>query len=379
MQIGLQVRTFFMIVMTIAVSSCNQIRNIADVFVKPTARELYAREFEKQDSLSYNKWHKEFLTSKNDSLQIRLPYVEQGAYFKNRLVVYTYNLFLEEGVIFNIIINNEILGTRCFIDLLKLNEDGGLKDVMQNNYGENNLKFKIVESGVYKVLIQPELKSQGLFSVEIYNTPSFGFPVLGKGNSAVQGFWGAVRDGGARSHEGIDIFAERKTPVVAAVVGRVSSTGERGLGGKQVWLKAGLFGESLYYAHLDTILVSTGSKVEIGDTLGLVGNTGNARTTAPHLHFGIYKTGKGAINPLPFVKVTERLSFKPLSSMAKRSKISSKVANIRNAPTVSGTILGEIKRNDTVSLLGYTENWAHVQLKDGKGAFIYKGLISDID
>jgi hypothetical protein len=57
---------------------------------------------------------------------------------------------------------------------------------------------------------------------------------------------------------------------------------------------------SLYYAHLDEQLVSQGDRVAEGDTIGLVGNTGNARTTPPHLHFGIYAAG-GAINPLPFV------------------------------------------------------------------------------
>jgi len=141
------------------------------------------------------------------------------------------------------------------------------------------------------------------------------------------------------------------------------------------WLKAGLFGKSLYYAHLDSILVPTGKKVIIGDTLGLVGNTGNARTTVPHLHFGIYKSGQGAINPLPFVKLTERPSFKELASTSKFLKVSVAVANIRNAPEVAGIKLGEAKRNDTLVLLGYTDNWAHVELSTGTKAFVYKSLI----
>jgi hypothetical protein len=59
----------------------------------------------------------------------------------------------------------------------------------------------------------------------------------------------------------------------------------------------------LYYAHLDEQLVSDGQRVRRGDTIGLVGNTGNAATTSPHLHFGIYAPG-GAVNPLPFVNPT---------------------------------------------------------------------------
>jgi len=112
--------------------------------------------------------------------------------------------------------------------------------------------------------------------------------------------------------------------------------------------------------------------------LGLVGNTGNARTTAPHLHFGIYKSGQGAINPLPFVKLTEKPDVQRLISISKFLKVSSAVANIRNAPEVAGIKLGEVKRNDTLSLLGYTENWAHIKLPSGNKAFIYKSMVSEL-
>ena len=71
------------------------------------------------------------------------------------------------------------------------------------------------------------------------------------------------------------------------------------LGGKVVWLRT-TGGASLYYAHLDSQLVRPGDRVAVGDTLGLVGNTGNARTTPPHLHFGIYS--RGPKDPLPYVR-----------------------------------------------------------------------------
>jgi hypothetical protein len=53
----------------------------------------------------------------------------------------------------------------------------------------------------------------------------------------------------------------------------------------------------LYYAHLDRHAVEEDTWVEPGDTLGFVGNTGNARTTPPHLHFGIYVRRRGPVDP----------------------------------------------------------------------------------
>ena len=50
-----------------------------------------------------------------------------------------------------------------------------------------------------------------------------------------------------------------------------------------------LFGNlRLYYAHLDTQLVAPGQIVRAGDPIGTIGNTGNAITTPPHLHFGVF-------------------------------------------------------------------------------------------
>ena len=111
--------------------------------------------------------------------------------------------------------------------------------------------------------------------------------------------WAAPRPGGRR-HEGVDIFAPRDTPVVSTTRGLVTRVGTNDLGGQVVWvLGPGL--ESHYYAHLQRQAVTVGTRISAGDIVGYVGNTGNARTTAPHLHFGIYRRGEGPIDPLPWV------------------------------------------------------------------------------
>jgi murein DD-endopeptidase MepM/ murein hydrolase activator NlpD len=133
------------------------------------------------------------------------------------------------------------------------------------------------------------------------------FPVAGK-HSVIGSFWGAVRDGGKRKHEGIDIFAKKGTPVVAITDGIVVEAGNTARGGKTVWLRSLNDEFVYYYAHLDRQVVQAGQYVKKGDSLGTVGKTGNAKFTPPHLHFGIY-TYSGPVNPLPIVKNLPKVSI----------------------------------------------------------------------
>lgn len=97
---------------------------------------------------------------------------------------------------------------------------------------------------------------------------------------------GADRDGGARKHKGTDIFGKKGDPVLAPVSGEVVKSGDDGgNGGLRVWIK-GDDGRAHYLAHLDSITVPSG-RVEAGQPIGTVGNTGNASTTAPHVHYSI--------------------------------------------------------------------------------------------
>lgn len=132
------------------------------------------------------------------------------------------------------------------------------------------------------------------------------FPVSGK-RSNIGSFWGDVRDGGKRKHHGIDIFAKKGTPVVAISDGIIVHKGNSPRGGKTLWMRAIGQPWTVYYAHLDQQKVKAGQFVKKGDVIGTVGNTGNARTTPPHLHFGIYSFA-GAINPLPYVKHSPKIT-----------------------------------------------------------------------
>lgn len=115
--------------------------------------------------------------------------------------------------------------------------------------------------------------------------------------------WGFPRSGGRR-HRGNDIFAKTGTPTVAAADGYIgkASPVEKGLGGITLWVY-GIDGNQYYYAHLSKIHpgIRVGSKVAAGQVIGHVGNSGNARTTPPHLHFQIHPGGGEPINPYPYL------------------------------------------------------------------------------
>jgi murein DD-endopeptidase MepM/ murein hydrolase activator NlpD len=126
-------------------------------------------------------------------------------------------------------------------------------------------------------------------------------PVVGVIARQLNDSWGDPRDGGDRHHKGIDIFARRGTPVVAVTDGIISYIGDQPKGGHCLWLTTES-GTSFYYAHLDRWApgIYEGMEVESGDLLGFVGNTGNALTTPPHLHFGINQSDE-MVNPYPIL------------------------------------------------------------------------------
>lgn len=112
--------------------------------------------------------------------------------------------------------------------------------------------------------------------------------------------WGAARSQG-RSHEGIDIFAPRGTPIQATTQGIVSKVGNNNLGGRVV-VVVGPGGAGHYYAHLEDYAdISPNDWVNAGDIIGYVGDSGNAKGTPPHLHYGIYINGS-AVNPYPLMQ-----------------------------------------------------------------------------
>jgi len=103
-------------------------------------------------------------------------------------------------------------------------------------------------------------------------------------------------------HEGIDIMAERGTPIISMTDGVVEATGWTFYSGTRVGVR-GTDGRYYFYAHLSAIEqgIVPGARVAAGDILGKVGNTGygdpgHRDEFPPHLHFGI-EAGSKWVDP----------------------------------------------------------------------------------
>ena len=103
-----------------------------------------------------------------------------------------------------------------------------------------------------------------------------------------------------RTHAAMDVYAEKGTPIVAPVSGKVISTRTSKIGGHTARV-LGDDGITYYFAHMaDGAVVGAGQRILAGNHIGYVGNSGSAKNTKPHLHFSMKKGGK-AINPYSFL------------------------------------------------------------------------------
>ncbi len=133
----------------------------------------------------------------------------------------------------------------------------------------------------------------------------FVFPIAG--DAEFIDSWGFPRMTGTSSqhwHQGTDVFATYGTPLVAAESGVLFKVGQASLGGSKLWVR-GDSGTEFYYAHLSAFAegVTNGKRVNAGDVVGYVGDSGNAKGTSPHLHIEVH-TGGSPINPYPLLKAT---------------------------------------------------------------------------
>jgi len=153
--------------------------------------------------------------------------------------------------------------------------------------------------------------------------PTLLFPVAGA--TTYQDDFGQARAGGV--HQGNDLLATKKTPVIAAESGTVKFWTTSASAGCMLYL----YGESgtMYeYIHLNNDVtmkndnrgkcvagmsyakgLKDGAKVTAGQQIGYVGDSGDANGIASHLHFEVHPNGGAATDPYPYLQTAQHLLF----------------------------------------------------------------------
>ena len=99
-------------------------------------------------------------------------------------------------------------------------------------------------------------------------------------------------------HSGLDIAAEKGTPIIAPAAGIVINTGDYFFNGKTIFLDHGQ-GLITMYCHMEEISIEEGDFVNVNDMLGTVGSSG--RVTGAHLHWSVILNNT-TVEPLLFLK-----------------------------------------------------------------------------
>jgi murein DD-endopeptidase MepM/ murein hydrolase activator NlpD len=346
------------------------------VFLPSTPHERYEFAF-RQVGLETTALGYQWIDASRDALEealpIEPPMSESGYFDPTEAPSLGYRISMRRGQ--RLVVNVGMPGTahKVFIDLFRVRDgDTPQQFVHQVSADSSSASLEHIagRDGEYVLRLQPELLTGGAYVLTVLHTASLAFPVTGHDTGAIRSGWGAARDGGRRRHEGVDIFARRGTPVIAALDGRVRSTRSSRLGGNVVWLRTSL--GSLYYAHLDSVAVGRDSLVRVGDTVGFVGNTGNARTTPPHLHFGVY--ARGATDPYPFIyqpsqappRLTADTNLVGTTVRARESAV-----NVRRSPGQRGEVVRTLSADTPMHVLGGAGSWFRVRLPDRTKGFVF--------
>ncbi len=365
------------ILLTTGLFACTAVGPATNIFGANTPHEQYERSLKTADldrTALGSDWLVAAERALRDSLSITMPYRETGYFPANRATAIGYTLTAQRGD--RLLIRIETQGqqsARVFIDVFEIDGKNRVTRAISAQADTAVLAWDVRRTRTHLIRIQPELLRSGRYTISITREPVLAFPVKDRDSRQISSFFGVARDGGRRRHEGIDIFAPKGTPALASVSGTIAQVGTNELGGNVVFLNDDDHNQRLYYAHLDRFAVQTGQRVSIGDTIGFVGNTGNARTTGPHLHFGIYADGEGALDPLPFVRLGRgpaRQSLLPANRLGDSVRVLGTQALLKSAPAANSTALRQLPRATALTIVGGTTDWLRVELPDGLSGYV---------
>ena len=365
--------------MLAAVTACST-EEVGDFFRETTPHEDYQRSLAVaglHDTRLGRSWLDAGARALESPLEIASPYREFGYFVAADPTALGYRVVLERGQRVDVEVHTQGEGeepTKLFVELFDGEPGRQPPRLLEHASGDStHFHFEPGDAGTYVIRVQPELLLDAAYELSVTVDGALAFPVQGRTMSAVLSVFGDPREGGRRSHHGVDIFAPRNTPVLAvsdAVVSRVEVTN---LGGKVVWLRDSERGQSIYYAHLEEQLVSRGQRVRRGDPVGLVGNSGNARTTPPHLHFGIYRRRRGPVDPWHHIR---RLPVEAPRLTADSTRIGDWVRvdtegmRLRQAASTRSAVRGELPLGTPLQVVAVAADWYRVVTPDGDAGFV---------
>ena len=379
-------RPSLVVLLLLAATACGAEEAVREVLTpEPTPHEAYSKAL-RDARLDATALGHDWLVAAEEAVQrpvaINLPFRETGYFDPNEAPAVGFRLSLRRGQKLTLRVDlADSNATRLFVDLFRDPPDtaDALDRVASADSGGRSLEFEARRDGEYLLRVQPELLRGGRYTLTVLSGASLAFPVAGRDSRAIRSGFGAERDGGRRAHHGVDIFAPRGTPVLAAAAGVVRRVDVTNIGGKVVWISDNARGQRLYYAHLDSQLVRQGMQVSVGDTLGLVGNTGNARTTPPHLHFGIYQ--RGAVDPYPFLhqpRVAPAMVVADLNGLGSWVRTSAPTVTLRAAPGDAAAVIAELPRHTVLRVQGAAGSWYRTRLPDGSSGWITARLAEPV-
>jgi murein DD-endopeptidase MepM/ murein hydrolase activator NlpD len=372
----------------LAVSACEEVEQVQDRFRDLTPHEAYLASLTDAglaESALGRDWIEASRKAVESPAPISLPFQEEGFITAEQPGAMAYRVRIGRGQRLTAEVRLDSgEDTRVFIDLFRVPDDeqDPLRPILSVDSVPGDFVHEPWRGGDFILRLQPELLRGGRYRVVLRLEAQLAFPVQGYDAGAIQSVFGDPREAGRRTHHGVDIFARRGTPVVATSEGTVRRVEITNIGGKVVWLRDPVRNSSIYYAHLDSQAVRDGQAVMPGDVVGFVGNTGNARTTPPHLHFGIYRRGEGPIDPAPFVRrprgTLEDLTA-DLAQLGSWVRLRNEGIRLRAAPGSRSDVVQEMGQHTPLRILGGSGEYYRVRLPDGAQGYVAARLTEAVD
>ena len=358
------------------------------IFGKKTPHQEYEKKIKdaglKETALG-EAWLRAAAITLSNPLDISLPYSETGYFADDRANGIGLRFRAKRGQKLRITLTKKpVANFALYVDLWQpypASENKTPKFLFAADTVNLSLEHVVTEDTTFIVRVQPELLKEGQYILTITAGPSLAFPIPQNVKSSIISFWGDGRDNGGRKHEGIDILAPKHSPAIASASGVITRVNESALGGKIIFMRPDNASYTLYYAHLDSQIVKEDQRVKTGDILGLTGNTGNAKFTVSHLHFGIYTNNYVAMDPLYFVKNDYKEPPKllvPLNNLNTWMR-SGKGARLYTDQTAGTTTFFPLDENTLLKPEAVTGNSYRVILPDGKKGFIAAASITSVN